>query len=92
MPWLTGEIPAAFITDPYFVELSVPERGFGNELDAMVQFYLEYGEELRIGCFRTDRRDRILFCFRDPRNAAEFARRFSGEIFLAPADDDLFFP
>ena len=87
MPCLTGEIP--FIADPHFVELSVPEGGFGSELDTMVQFYLEHGEELRIGCFR---RDRILFCFRDPRNAAEFARRFSGEIFLAPSDDNLFFP
>jgi len=92
MPCLTGEIPSAFIADPHFVELSVPERGFGNELDAMVQFYLEHGEELRIGCFRTDRRDRIVFCFRDPRNAAEFARRFSGEICLALSDDNLFFP
>ena len=64
MPRLNGEILSAFIADPHFVALNVPERGFGNELDAMVQFYLEHGEELRIGCFRTDRRDRIVFCFR----------------------------
>ena len=93
MPSLNGETPSAIIANPHFVQLNVPERGFGNELDAMVQFCLEHGEEFRIGCFREiDRRDCILFCFRDPKNAAEFAKRFGGEIFAVPSDDDLFFP
>ena len=77
MPSLNGKTPSAFIVDPHFVQLSVPELGFGCELDAMVQFCLEHGEEFRIGCFREiDQRDCILFCFRDLRNATEFARRF----------------
>ena len=40
-----------------------------NELDAIVQFYLERGEELRTGYLRTraDHRGWIIFCFRDPR-------------------------
>ncbi|XIA62892.1 hypothetical protein ACFIOY_26410 [Bradyrhizobium sp. TZ2] len=88
-----GELASAIIVNPYFVQLNVPDRGFGNELDAMVQFCLEHGEEFRIGCFRQiDLRDCILLCFRDPKNAAEFAKRFSGEIFAVPSDDDLFFP
>jgi hypothetical protein len=93
MPGLNGEIPSAIIVNPHFVQLYVPERGFGSELDAMVQFCLEHGEEFRIGCFReNDRRNCILFCFRDPKNAAEFAKRFSGEIFAVPSHDDFFFP
>jgi hypothetical protein len=35
------------------VRLSVPEHGFGSDLDTMVQFCLQRGEELRTGCFRT---------------------------------------
>ncbi|MCK1511254.1 hypothetical protein IVB22_01440 [Bradyrhizobium sp. 190] len=93
MPGLNGGRPSAITVYPHFVQLNVPERGFGSELDAMVQFCLEHGEEFRIGCFREiDRRDCILFRFRDPKNAAEFARRFGGEIFAVPSDDDLFFP
>jgi hypothetical protein len=93
MPCLTGEIPSAFIVDPVFVQLRVPERGFGTELDAMAQFFRERGEELRSGCFQSKPQGGayILFCFRDPKNAAEFARRFDGEI-LVPSDDDLLFP
>ena len=93
MPGLNGEKPSAIIVYQHFVQLNVPERGFGNELDAMVQFCLEHGEEFRIGCFREiDQRDCILICFRDPKNAAEFAKRFDGEIFAGPSHDDLFFP
>jgi hypothetical protein len=93
MPSLNEETLSAIIVSPHFVQLNVPERGFGNELDAMVQFCLEHGEEFRIGCFRqVDQIDCIIFCFRDPRNAAGFANRFDGEIFAVPSDDDLFFP
>ena len=88
MPCLTGNIPSDFIVDPHFVELSVPEHGFGERLNAMVQFCLEHGEELRIGCFRTGRRDRVLFCFRNQWNARAFASCFSGKIVLAAPDDD----
>lgn len=91
MSYLNGGLAPAIIAGPYFVQLHVPERGFGNELDAMVQFCLEHGEEFRIGCFRQiDRRDCILFCFRDPGNAVEFAQRFGGDALAMPSDDDLF--
>jgi hypothetical protein len=79
MPSLTGNIPSDFIVDPHFVELSVPENGFGERLNGMVQFCLEHGEELRIGCFRTGRRDRVLFLFpkmRGPSRAALAGRSF----------------
>jgi hypothetical protein len=94
MACANGKIASAVIVNPHFVQLSVPERGFGTELDVMVQFFLEHDEELRIGCFRreADRRDCILFCFRDSENAAKFAQRFGGEVFAAPEDEDLFFP
>jgi hypothetical protein len=72
-----------------FVRLSVPDQGFGSDLDAMVQFCLERGEELRTGCFRTkiDQQDWIYFCFPDPKNAKDFAKRFAGELFVPDADD-----
>jgi len=91
MPCLTGA-PSAFIVDPVFVQLRVPERGLGTELDAMAQFFRERREELRYGCFQSEPRGGVymLFCFRDPKNGAEFARRFGGEIFV-PSDDDLLF-
>ena len=94
MPSLNGAAPSAVIAHPHFVQLGVPERGFGNELDAIVQFFLEHAEELRIGCVQRedDRRNCILFCFRDPENAAAFAQCFGGEIFAVPSDEDLFFP
>ena len=93
MPGLNRGASSAIITNPHFVQLNVPERGFGNELDAMVQFCLDHGEEFRIGCFRENEgRDCILFCFHDPKNAVEFAKRFGGELFAAPSDDDLFLP
>ena len=93
MPGLNREASSAIITNPHFVQLNVPERGFGNELDAMVQFCLDHGEEFRIGCFRENEgRDCILFCFQHSKNAVEFARRFSGELFAVPSDDDLFLP
>jgi hypothetical protein len=57
MPRLGVESLSAIMVNPHFVQLVVPERGFGLELDAMVQFCLEHGEEFRIGCFREiDRR------------------------------------
>jgi hypothetical protein len=93
MPCLNGEIAPTIFAKLHCVRLSVPELGFGDDLDAMVQFCLERGEELRTGCFRTraDHRDWIFFCFRDPQNAEDFAERFSGEVFV-PAPDDCFFP
>jgi hypothetical protein len=74
---------------PQFVRLSVPEVGFGGVLDAMVQFCLERGEELRTGCFRkkADQWGWIYFCFPDPNNAKDFAERFGGELFVPAADD-----
>jgi hypothetical protein len=88
-----GEIAWMIFANPHCVRLSVPELGFGDDLDAIVWFCLERGEGLCTGCFRTRADDRvwIFFCFRDPQNAEDFAARFSGEAFV-PAPDDLFFP
>jgi hypothetical protein len=92
MPGLKGETFSAIIANLHFVQLNVPERGFGSELDAMVEFCLEHGEEFRIGCFReSEGRDCVIFCFGNPRNAAEFPKRFSGKIFAVPSDDDFSF-
>ena len=59
MSCLNGEIAPTIFAKLHCVRLSVPELGFGDDLDAMVQFCLERGEELRTGCFRTraDHRD-----------------------------------
>ena len=92
MPTPNGEISLTLIANPHFVQLNVPERGFGDELDVMVQFCLEHGEEFRIGCFREcEGRDCILFCFLDPKNAVAFAKRFGGYAVAVPSDDDLSF-
>lgn len=93
MSGLNGATASAGVRNSHFVRLSVPGRGFGSDLDAMVQFCLERGEELRTGCIRTrsDHRDWIYFCFHDPNNAKHFAGRFSGECFV-PAADDFTFP
>ena len=89
MPCLNGEIAPTIFANPHCVRLSVPDLGFGDDLDAMVQFCWERGEELRTGYLRTraDHRDWIIFCFRDPKNAKDFATRFSGEVFVPAADD-----
>ena len=93
MPGLNRKTSSVIMPNPHLVQLNVPERGFGNKLDAMVQFCLEHGEEFRIECFReSEGQDCILFRFRDPENAIAFAGRFDGEIFAVPPDDDLFLP
>jgi hypothetical protein len=51
MPCLNGEIAPTIFANPHCVRLSVPELGFGDDLDATVQFCLERGQELRTGCF-----------------------------------------
>jgi hypothetical protein len=83
-----GAVSTSFVK-PHYVRLSVPELGFGSELDAIVQFHLEREEELRTGGLRAraDHRVWIIFCFRDPKNAKDFAARFGGEIFIPAADD-----
>ncbi len=93
MASLSVEPFSAIMVSPHLVQLVVPERGFGTELDVMVQFCLEHGEEFRIGCIREiDQRNCILFCFRDWKNAAEFAKRFRGELRAVSSGDDLSFP
>jgi hypothetical protein len=93
MSYLNGDIASANLGNSHFVRLSVPSLGFGGDLDAMVQFCHEHGEEVRTGCIstRSDYWDWIYFCFQDPYNAKEFASRFSGECFV-PAADDFTFP
>lgn len=81
-----GLMAATILATPHFVRLNVPELGFGDCLDALVQFYLQRGEELRTGCSTgAEYGDAMIyFCFRDPKNAEDFAERFRGEI-LEPA-------
>jgi hypothetical protein len=83
-----GAVSTSFAKRLY-VRLSVPERGFGSELDAIVQFHLEREEEMRTGGLssRADHRAWIVFSFRDPKNARDFAARFGGEIFVPAAND-----
>jgi len=80
-----GEITSMILAsaNPLYLRMSLPEHGFGNDFDAMIQFYRERGEELRAeySRARTDHQGSIYFCFRDPRNAEDFAERFSGERF-----------
>ena len=49
-----GGTTSPVIANPHFVQLPVPERGFGSDLNAMVEFILEHGEELRIGCSKRE--------------------------------------
>jgi len=67
--------------NPLYVRVGVLEHGFGNDIDAMIQFCRERGEELHAEYSRatTDHPLWIYFWFRDPRNAEDFAERFSGE-------------
>ena len=76
-----GETEAA-ITDAHLVQLTMPEYGFGQTLDTMVEFFLEHGEELRVGWIlrNSDREAQLLFCFRNLANAAKFAQQFCGVI------------
>ena len=76
------------IANSRYVRLNVPELGLGSVLDEMVLFCLERSEQLRAGCMRThsDQRDWLVFYFRDPTNAEDFAERFRGELF-EPGDD-----
>ena len=78
-----GEVISTILAraKPYYVGVGLPEHGFGNDFDAMIQFYRERGEELRAeySIARTAHLFWIYFCFRDPRNAEDFAERFGGE-------------
>jgi len=78
---LNGGVASKNLANARFVRLSVPEFCVGYDFDEMVQFCLKCSEEF--GCFttRANQRDWIVFCFRDPKNAKEFAERFSGEVF-----------
>jgi hypothetical protein len=96
MSRLNEEITSTVLAsaNPYRVRVRLPELGFGNDLDAMIQFYWARGEELRAEYFRTrsDHRVWIYFCFRDPKNAEEFAERFSGERAVLYASGAFYFP
>jgi hypothetical protein len=93
MSGLNGATASASLRNSHFVRLSVPELGFGSDLDAMIQFCLQRGEKLRTGCIRTkaDQRDWIYFCFHDLNNAKHFAGRFNGQLFI-PTVGDFTFP
>lgn len=70
---------------PYFVQIAVPESGFGRTLDAMVEWHRESGVKLRYG-----NRERIAdceyarWCFSDAQTAEKFRERFGGEVLWAP--------
>lgn len=87
-----NEMVSPIFAGPHCVRINVPELGFGSDLDAMIQFCWERGEELRTGYFRTTThpRDWIYFCFSDAENAEDFARRFGGRSF-SPTDVNGFF-
>jgi hypothetical protein len=76
------------IVNGRYVRLNVPELGLGNIMDEMVLFCLERSERLRAGCLRvgSDQRDWLVFHFRDPKNAEDFAERFRGELFEPGSD------
>lgn len=93
MPFLNGAIAPTIFANPHCVRLSVPELGFGDDLDAMVQFCLERGEELRTGCFRTraDHRDWMFFASAI-RRMRKTSQSVLTEKFFVPAPDEFFFP
>jgi len=44
-----GEVTSTILASakPHYVGVGLPEHGFGNDFDAMIQFYRERGEDLR---------------------------------------------
>ena len=69
----------------YYVRVRVPLLGLGTNLDEIIQFYWERGEELRAGYFdKSDESQSIYFCFCEAVNADDFARHFNGEQFRFP--------
>lgn len=89
-----GEIEAA-IPDAHLVQLTMPEYGFGQTLDVMIEFFLEHGEQLRVGWIlrNSGREALLLFCFQDLANAAKFAQQFRGVIVEEMSHDAApFFP
>ena len=80
------ELRSAIFAAQYCVMFSVPELGFGRDLDAMIDFYWERDEAMCTGYLRTTEypRDWIYFCFSDAKTAEDFAVRFDGQI-LSPA-------
>lgn len=73
-----GKTSSAISVNQHCVKVSVPELGFGTAVDQMIQFCWARREELHTGCIK-GQTDCIYFCFRDRRNAEEFAERFGGE-------------
>jgi hypothetical protein len=93
MSRLDCETPLTDFESVYFVRIYVPELGFGEDVDEMVQFCLEHDEALCTGYIgtRIDQRDWIFFSFQDGENAKAFAARFGGLMF-EPAMGDFHFP
>jgi len=84
-----GELVSTNFSSSHYVRLTVPELGFGDALDVMVQYCLERDEKLHTGWLRARANDRawIVFSFRHRKNAKDFAQRFSGEVFVLPTND-----
>ena len=71
---------------PYFVQIAVPESGFGRTLvEAIIDWHRDNGVKLRYGS-----RKRIAdceyarWCFSDGQTAEKFQRRFGGEVLWIP--------
>jgi hypothetical protein len=64
---------------PHVVEIAVPPRGLGVQLDAMYQFHRARGIQACIGLGRRDGgRDYLRWYFTRPTAANAFAAEFSG--------------
>jgi len=71
---------------PFVVEITVPEGGLGNRLNAMQEFHAEYGiKPVSRPGRRKGGRDIISWCFRDAGTAEAFADVFDGVLPLPPA-------
>jgi len=64
---------------PHVVEIAVPPRGLGAQLDAMHHFHRARGIQACIGLGRReDGKDHLRWYFADARTAVSFAAEFGG--------------
>jgi hypothetical protein len=66
---------------PYVVEISVPEKGLGQRLEAMHEFHTRRGIRARNGPHRqTGSHGYITWCFSESATAETFAAEFKGKL------------
>jgi hypothetical protein len=62
---------------PHYVDVVVPEGGFGMKLNAMYDFYARHGIQPKRGCGRHDANGSVIRrCFADPAIADAFSNEF----------------